>query len=116
MGSGRSHASWPRVGCVTQACRATRISTSCARSSFPRAHRSGLRSSSTIASQRTPLSGALLAWSRMAPELLRGALAVDDRGEVAFVNEFTFDGVKRFYTVASHFPGFVRAWHGHLHE
>ena len=52
----------------------------------------------------------------MKPELLRGDLAVDDRGEVAFVNQFGFDGVKRFYTVANHEPGFVRAWHGHRHE
>jgi dTDP-4-dehydrorhamnose 3,5-epimerase-like enzyme len=52
----------------------------------------------------------------MGPDLLRGGLAVDDRGEVAFVNDFTFDGVKRFYTVSNHRQGFVRAWHGHRHE
>jgi len=52
----------------------------------------------------------------MKPELLRGGLAVDDRGEVAFVNEFRFDDVKRFYTVSNHAAGFVRAWHGHRHE
>lgn len=52
----------------------------------------------------------------MKPELFRGDLAVDDRGEVAFVNQFQFDGVKRFYTVANHEPGFVRAWHGHRRE
>jgi dTDP-4-dehydrorhamnose 3,5-epimerase len=50
------------------------------------------------------------------PELLQGGLAVDDRGEVGFVNGFTFDGVKRFYTVANHVQGFVRAWHGHRNE
>jgi dTDP-4-dehydrorhamnose 3,5-epimerase len=50
------------------------------------------------------------------PELIQGAAAVDDRGEVAFVNDFTFEGVKRFYTVSNHRPGFVRAWHGHRHE
>src|SRR6478752_2478926 len=52
----------------------------------------------------------------MAPELLRGALAVDDRGEVGFVNEFGFEDVKRFYTVSNHATGFIRAWHGHRHE
>jgi dTDP-4-dehydrorhamnose 3,5-epimerase-like enzyme len=52
----------------------------------------------------------------MEPELLRGGLSVDDRGEVGFVNEFDFAGVRRFYTVANHQAGFVRAWHGHLHE
>jgi dTDP-4-dehydrorhamnose 3,5-epimerase-like enzyme len=52
----------------------------------------------------------------MGPELVRGGLAVDDRGEVGFVNDFRFDDVKRFYTVANHASGFVRAWHGHRHE
>jgi dTDP-4-dehydrorhamnose 3,5-epimerase len=52
----------------------------------------------------------------MGPELLRGGLAVDDRGEVGFVNDFDFADVKRFYTVSNHRAGFVRAWHGHRHE
>ena len=50
------------------------------------------------------------------PKLWRGALAADDRGEVAFVNDFDFAGVKRFYLVSNHRAGFVRAWHGHRHE
>jgi dTDP-4-dehydrorhamnose 3,5-epimerase len=50
------------------------------------------------------------------PRLIRGSLAVDDRGEVGFVNEFDFAGVKRFYTVTNHAIGFVRAWHGHRRE
>jgi dTDP-4-dehydrorhamnose 3,5-epimerase-like enzyme len=45
-----------------------------------------------------------------------GGLAVDDRGSVAFVNGFAFEGVKRFYVVANHGAGFVRAWHGHRRE
>jgi dTDP-4-dehydrorhamnose 3,5-epimerase-like enzyme len=52
----------------------------------------------------------------MEPELLLGGLSVDDRGEVAFVNEFDFSDVKRFYTVSNHEAGFVRAWHGHRNE
>jgi len=50
------------------------------------------------------------------PALIPGRLAVDDRGEVGFVNDFDFAGVRRFYTVTNHAPGFVRAWHGHKHE
>lgn len=50
------------------------------------------------------------------PRLIQGDLAVDDRGEVGFVNEFHFEGIKRFYTVANHRQGFVRAWHGHRRE
>ena len=50
------------------------------------------------------------------PILLSGSLVVDDRGEVGFVNDFRFDGVKRFYTVSNFRQGFVRAWHGHRRE
>lgn len=45
-----------------------------------------------------------------------GGLAVDDRGEVGYVNGFTFQGVKRFYVLANHRQGFIRAWHAHHHE
>jgi len=50
------------------------------------------------------------------PVIMSGGLAVDDRGEVGFVNDFSFQGVKRFYTVANHRAGFIRAWHGHRKE
>jgi len=48
--------------------------------------------------------------------IVEGGLGVDDRGQVAFVNGFDFDGVKRFYVVSNHSQGFIRAWHGHRHE
>ncbi len=48
--------------------------------------------------------------------ILNGGRAVDDRGEVTFVNEFNFESVKRFYMVSNHRAGFVRAWHAHKHE
>ena len=50
------------------------------------------------------------------PVMMSGGLAVDDRGEVGFVNDFSFQGVKRFYTVSNHRAGFIRAWHGHRKE
>ena len=50
------------------------------------------------------------------PKLIEGGLAVDDRGEVGFVNGFDFPGIKRFYTVTNHRAGFVRAWHAHKLE
>ena len=52
----------------------------------------------------------------MEPVMMAGGLAVDDRGEVGFVNGFDFAGVKRFYTVRNHRGGFVRAWHAHRRE
>jgi len=51
-----------------------------------------------------------------APRLIEGGLGVDDRGSVAFVNGFDFAGVRRFYVVANHQAGFVRAWHAHRRE
>ena len=50
------------------------------------------------------------------PQLIEGGLAVDDRGELRFVNAFDFAGVKRFYSVSNHRQGFVRAWHAHKKE
>ncbi len=50
------------------------------------------------------------------PTLFAGGLAADDRGEVSFVNDFDFRGVKRFYAVSNHRQGFVRAWHAHKRE
>lgn len=49
-------------------------------------------------------------------QLIRGDLAVDDRGLLRFVNDFEFAGVRRFYLVENHCPGFTRAWHAHRRE
>jgi len=49
-------------------------------------------------------------------KVLEGGRAVDDRGELTFVNDFRFEGIKRFYMVSNHKTGFVRAWHAHRHE
>jgi dTDP-4-dehydrorhamnose 3,5-epimerase len=50
------------------------------------------------------------------PELLRGGVAIDDRGSVAFVNDLNISNFRRVYTVSNHAPGLVRAWHGHRFE
>jgi dTDP-4-dehydrorhamnose 3,5-epimerase-like enzyme len=50
------------------------------------------------------------------PHLIEGALSIDDRGQISFVNDFQFKDVKRFYLVENHRPGFIRAWHGHKKE
>ena len=50
------------------------------------------------------------------PVLIKGGLSVDDRGEVTFINDFHFEGIKTFYTIINHSNGFVRAWHGHKKE
>lgn len=48
--------------------------------------------------------------------LIKGGIAVDDRGNLRFANDFTFEGVKRFYQVENYRRGFIRAWHGHEQE
>src|SRR5262245_60746270 len=50
------------------------------------------------------------------PRLIDGGLAIDERGQVTFVNDFKFEGVKRFYIVACHGAGCVRAWQAHRRE
>ncbi len=50
------------------------------------------------------------------PVVLDGGVVVDDRGALRFVNDFDFQGVKRFYQVQNHRRGFIRAWHGHWKE
>ena len=52
----------------------------------------------------------------MSVEMITGGVFADDRGKLRFVNDFDFSNVKRFYQVENHRQGFVRAWHGHVHE
>jgi dTDP-4-dehydrorhamnose 3,5-epimerase len=49
-------------------------------------------------------------------KMIKGGIAVDDRGSLRFVNDFNFEGVKRFYQVENHRRGYIRAWHGHEKE
>lgn len=50
------------------------------------------------------------------PTLIGGGFAVDDRGQVSFVNGFVFDAVRRFYLVENFSTQVVRAFHSHLKE
>jgi dTDP-4-dehydrorhamnose 3,5-epimerase-like enzyme len=50
------------------------------------------------------------------PRLIEGGLHVDVRGSIAFVNDFDFEGVDRFYIVRSHKPYELRGWVGHRRE
>jgi dTDP-4-dehydrorhamnose 3,5-epimerase-like enzyme len=50
------------------------------------------------------------------PTLIPGGIAVDNRGQLTFANEFDFRDVKRFYLIQNHHERFVRAWHGHKIE
>ena len=48
--------------------------------------------------------------------MIQGGVVVDARGDVSFVNDFFFGGIKRFYMIENHQQGFVRAWHAHKKE
>lgn len=52
---------------------------------------------------------------RKQPFFIHGNISQDKRGEVKFFNDFTFQGVKRFYEV-KHVTDEPRAFHGHLKE
>ena len=47
---------------------------------------------------------------------IRGDSVIDERGKVSFVNDFSFDDVKRFYIIQNHTEFFVRAWQCHKYE
>ena len=53
---------------------------------------------------------------RAQPEIIKGGISCDDRGEVRFCNDFDFKDVKRFYQVSNHSRGFIRAHHAHMNE
>lgn len=50
------------------------------------------------------------------PKFIEGGVAVDDRGMLSFVNQFDFNGVKRFYMVENFSTHTIRAFHGHMKE
>ena len=50
------------------------------------------------------------------PRLVEGGIAVDDRGQLIFANDFVLNEYRRFYMIKNHADQFVRAWHGHKHE
>lgn len=49
-------------------------------------------------------------------KLIDAGLAIDDRGELIFSNDFDMSKIKRFYQITNHQNFFVRAWHGHQKE
>jgi len=49
-------------------------------------------------------------------EFIEGGIAIDDRGELQFCNNFDLKNIRRFYVVSNHAAQFVRAWHGHKKE
>lgn len=53
---------------------------------------------------------------RTEPTIIEGGLHVDNRGSLAFFNDFTFSGVERFYIICPAELDAVRGWIGHQRE
>jgi dTDP-4-dehydrorhamnose 3,5-epimerase-like enzyme len=47
---------------------------------------------------------------------IRGEIFTDHRGTIQFVNDFRFEGIKRFYVINHDHSSIVRAWQGHKNE
>jgi dTDP-4-dehydrorhamnose 3,5-epimerase len=50
------------------------------------------------------------------PEIIAGGIFADQRGTISFINDFTLDEPKRFYTIQPADSNPVRAWQGHKKE
>ncbi len=48
--------------------------------------------------------------------IIKGNQHKDPRGIIRFVNDFTFEGIKRFYTITHPDTSVIRAWQGHKRE
>jgi dTDP-4-dehydrorhamnose 3,5-epimerase-like enzyme len=47
------------------------------------------------------------------PTIIQGDSHTDSRGTIAFVNDFSLEGVKRFYMLHHSETSSIRAWQGH---
>ena len=50
------------------------------------------------------------------PTIIKGGYFTDQRGSMRFVNDFRFNGVKRFYFIKHYDTSVIRAWQGHQFE
>jgi dTDP-4-dehydrorhamnose 3,5-epimerase-like enzyme len=51
-----------------------------------------------------------------ATTFIKGGSFTDERGSLKFVNDFSFEGVKRFYQLIHPETAVIRAWQGHQIE
>jgi dTDP-4-dehydrorhamnose 3,5-epimerase len=49
-------------------------------------------------------------------KIIQGEIFVDHRGQISSLNDFRFDGVRRFYFIHHPDRRVVRGWHGHRFE
>ncbi len=49
-------------------------------------------------------------------QIIEGNSFIDERGIINFVNDFSFQNIKRFYTITHNDISVIRAWQGHKKE
>jgi dTDP-4-dehydrorhamnose 3,5-epimerase-like enzyme len=49
----------------------------------------------------------------MIPKIIQGGNFSDHRGIISFVNDFSFEGIERFYVISNSDENPIRAWQGH---
>lgn len=47
------------------------------------------------------------------PQLIKGGIYTDQRGQISFVNDMKFDAIERFYIISNSAENPLRAWQGH---
>lgn len=47
------------------------------------------------------------------PQLIKGGVHTDSRGQISFVNAMKFDAIERFYIISNSAENPLRAWQGH---
>jgi dTDP-4-dehydrorhamnose 3,5-epimerase-like enzyme len=47
------------------------------------------------------------------PQLIKGGIHTDHRGQISFVNDMKFDAIERFYIISNSAENPLRAWQGH---
>ena len=47
------------------------------------------------------------------PQLIKGGIYTDHRGQISFVNDMEFDTIERFYIISNSAENALRAWQGH---
>lgn len=52
-------------------------------------------------------------WNNNSPQLIEGGKHQDHRGTISFINDFSLERIKRFYTLLHPNTDIVRAWQGH---
>ena len=50
------------------------------------------------------------------PQFIKGGIFSDHRGTLSYVNDFLFEGVRRFYCIEHKSTETIRAWQGHQRE